>query len=247
MSTWNTTTTSSDDASPSGFEKLRDGVISWGKLIIKLLIVAIIILAELFSVPKVSDTQMSSGEIREEMDALIRKGATRELELKLTGSDNADLDLYRDMMTLVRTMRYGDFELEGSKANEFWTAFAPDKSETKLQYIRFTSEDTHVLLRYTNGIAAEITMEFDGSYLSKAVTLRHGIFNGNIFTWAYWNLIGRFINGYPRYVSEAYLSGSGLRGDVLIKKYVIKNQILHFSSDSHQSGMSVSDHWRNEE
>lgn len=230
------------EASPSTFEKLRDGMLSGGKTLVKILIVAIIVLAELFSVPKVSDTQMPSEEIRKEMDGLIRKGATRELELDL----DADLDLYRDMMTLVRTMRYGDFELEGSKANEFWTAFAPDKSETKLQYLRFDSDDSHVLLRYTNGITAEITMEFDGSYLSKAVTLRHGIFNGNIFTWAYWNLIGRFINGYPRYVSEASLSGNGVRGDVTIKKYVIKNQILHFSSDSHQTGMSVSDHWRNE-
>lgn len=241
MATWRTNTTSTDDNEPTKLENLRDGVIGIAWKVLKFLLLAIFLLAELCSVPKVSDTRSNPSDIREEMDDLIRSGTTRELELDL----DEDLELYETMMALVSNMKFGDFTLEGSKAEEFWTAYAPAKSDTKLDFIQFQSAERRVLLRYSNGIATDITMEFDNDYLYKAVTLRHGVFNGNIISWAYWNLIGRFLSGYPCYVTEADLNGNGLRGDVTLKKFTIRNQVLSWSwhPGDHKYIENISDHW----
>ena len=89
-------------------------------------------------------------------------------------------------------------------------------------------------------------MEFDTNYLYKATTLRYGVFNGSILRWAYWNLIGRFIKGYPCYVTEANLTGNGIRGDVELRKYTIRNQFLSFSFRpgvrNHME--NITEHWK---
>ena len=225
MATWTTNTTTTDEGSPSPLHAARDKVIGLCFTLSKILIVAIILLAELCSVPEFSETRANPTDIRQEMDGLIQSGSTRELELDL----DADLELYQTMMNLVTNMKYGDFELEGSKAQEFWAAYAPAKSDTKLEYIRFNSDDRHVLLRYSNGIASEVTMEFDPNYLYKATTLNYGIFNGSLPRWLYWKVAGRFISGYPCYVTEAFLGGNGIRGDVNLRKYTLRNQFFSWS------------------
>ncbi|MBR4212218.1 MAG: hypothetical protein IKR84_07525 [Oscillibacter sp.] len=241
MSTYTINTNESSDAAPSTLEKLKGNVVSFASTAAKFLLVAIVLLAEFFSVPKLSDTHATQSDIRQEMDSLIQSGYSRELEFDL----DTDLDLYNTMMTIVRTMKYGDFRLEGSKAQEFWTAYAPAKADTTLEYIRFDSDDRHVLLRYSNGIAADVTMEFDTNYLYKATTLRYGVFNGSILRWLYWNLIGRFVKGYPCYVTEAALSGNGIRGDVALRKYTIRNQVFSWSFNPGKRNQieNVSEHW----
>ena len=225
MATWRTNTTTTDDAEASKFDEIKGKVVDTFLFLAKILLIAIVLMAELFSVPTLDDAHANQTDIRQEMDDLIQSGSTKEIEF----DDSVDLDLYNTMMTLVGNMKYGDFKLEGSKAQEFWTAYAPAKADTTLEYIRFDSDDRHVLLRYSNGIAADVTMEFDTDYCYKATTLRYGVFNGSIVRWLYWNLIGRFIKGYPCYVTEAYLGGNGVRGDLTLKKYTLRNQILSFS------------------
>ena len=241
MSTYTINTNETPDAEPSTLEKIKGNVIGFGIKAAQFLLLAIFLLAELFSVPKLSDTHANQSDIRQEMDELIQSGYSRELEFDL----DTDLELYDTMMTIVRTMKYGDFKLEGSKAQEFWTAYAPAKSDTTLEYIQFDSDEQRVLLRYSNGIAADVTMEFDTTYLYKATTLRYGVFNGSILRWLYWNLIGRFIKGYPCYVTEAPLSGNGIRGDVSLKKYTIRNQIFSWSFNPGKRNQieNVSEHW----
>ena len=241
MPTYTINTNETPDAQPSTLEKIKGNVIGFGIKAAQFLLLAIFLLAELFSVPKLSDTHANPSDIRQEMDELIQSGYSRELELDL----DTDLELYDTMMTIVRTMKYGDFKLEGSKAQEFWTAYAPAKSDTTLEYIQFDSDEQRVLLRYSNGIAADVTMEFDTGYLYKATTLRYGVFNGSILRWLYWNLIGRFIKGYPCYVTEATLSGNGIRGDVSLKKYTIRNQIFSWSFNPGKRNQieNVSNHW----
>ena len=226
---------------PSQVEKVKGGIIGFGKNAIKFLLLAIFLLAEFCSVPKLSNTHANPADIRQEMDELIRTGTTREIEFDL----EADLELYNTMMNLVSNMKYGDFRLEGSKAQEFWTAYAPDKADTTLDYIQFRSDERRVLLRYTNGIAADITMEFDTSYLYKAATIRYGVFNGSILRWAYWKLIGRFVQGYPCYVTEAALGGNGIRGDLSLRKYTIRNQVFSWSfhPGPRNELENVTEHW----
>lgn len=241
MAIWRTNTTSTDEAEPTFLQKAQEKTISVGWSLIKFLVLVLFLLAELCSVPKVSDLHANESDIQQEMRDLVRKGATKELELDSSG----DIELYANMMSFVRTMRFGDFELEGDKAQEFWNACAPDKSDTTLEYIHFDSERNHVLLRYTNGISAEIIMEFDSQHFCKAVTLRYGVFNGNLLKWIYWNLIGRFVSGYPRYVSEADTNGNDISDDVTLKKYSIRNQVFSWSwnPDTHKHNESISDYW----
>lgn len=236
-----TTTTSNDEAQPSGLQKTLEQITGFCKAAIKFLFIAIILLAELFSVPKIELANSNSEALRNEMDELIRSGATRELDF-----DNNDMAIYRTMMTLVTNMRFGDFALEGAKAQEFWAAYAPEqKSDTKLDYLRFQSENRRVSLRYDNGIAAQITMEFDDNYLYKAVYVRKDVFNGNVFRWAYWNLIGRFISGYPCYVTEAALNGNSVSGALSLKKYVVRNQVFSwsFSPGKRRRIENITEHW----
>lgn len=227
---------------PSQLEKVKGGIVGFCKNAIKFLLIAIILLAEFCSVPKLSDTQTNPADIREEMDERIRTGTTKEIEFDL----DAELELYNTMMNLVSNMKYGDFRLEGSKAQEFWKAYAPAKADTTLDYIQFNSDERRVLLRYTNGIAADITMEFDTTYLYKAATIRYGVFNGSILRWVYWNLLGRFIQGYPCYVTEATLGGNGIRGDVSLKKYTIRNQVFSWSFRPGPRNQleNVTEHWK---
>ena len=241
MPTYTINTDGTPESQPNKLEQIKGNVIGFGVKAAQFLLLAIFLLAEFFSVPKLSNTQASQSDIRQEMDELIQSGYSRELEFDL----DIDLDLYDTMMTIVRTMKYGDFKLEGSKAQEFWKAYAPAKSDTTLEYIRFDSDAQRVLLRYSNGIAADVTMEFDTSYLYKATILRYGVFNGSIIRWLYWNLIGRFVNGYPCYVTEASLSGNGIRGDVSLKKYTIRNQIFSWSFHPGKRTQleNISDHW----
>ena len=227
---------------PTRLEKVKGGIVGFCKSAIKFLLIAIFLLAELCSVPKLSNTHASPADIRQEMDELIRTGATKEIEFDL----EADLELYNTMMNLVSNMKFGDFRLDGSKAHEFWQAYAPAKSDTTLEYVQFDSEERRVLLRYTNGIAADITMEFDTNYLYKAATIRYGVFNGSIVRWVYWNLLGRFIQGYPCYVTEASLGGNGIRGDVSLKKYTIRNQVFSWSFHPGPRNQleNVTEHWK---
>ncbi|MBQ6985663.1 MAG: hypothetical protein IJQ25_01600, partial [Oscillibacter sp.] len=83
------------------------------------------------------------------------------------------------------------------------------------------------------------------TYLYKATTLRYGVFNGSILRWLYWNLVGRFVKGYPCYVTEATLTGNGIRGDVSLKKYTIRNQIFSWSFNPGKRNQieNVSNHW----
>ena len=245
MATWTTNTTSTDDAESTPIQKFIEQVLGIGKKLIVLLLVAIVLLAEICSVPKITDTGANPSAVDDEIDGLIRSGSTHELEF-----GNVDMALYRTMMTLVTNMRFGDFTLEGAKAQEFWTAYAPEeKSDTTLEYLRFQSEDRRVSLRYSNGIASEITMEFDDDYLYKAVYLRKGVFNGNIVRWLYWNLIGRFISGYPCYVTEAYLNGNGVNGEPTLKKYSIRNQFFSwsFSPGKRRRIENLTSHWTSRE
>lgn len=245
MATWTTNTTSTDDAEASPLQQARDKILGLGFTVIKLLLVAIVLLAEICSVPKITDTGTNPSAVDDEITELVRSGNTRELEFS-----NVDMSLYRTMMTLVTNMRFGDFTLEGAKAQEFWTAYAPEeKSDTTLDYLRFQSENRRVSLRYSNGIAAEVTMEFDDDYLYKAVYLRKGVFNGNIIRWIYWNLIGRFITGYPCYVTEAYLNGNGVNGEPTLKKYSIRNQFFSwsFSPGKRRRIENLTSHWTSRE
>ena len=241
MATWRTNTTTTDDAEAGKFEQIKGSFVGLCWKIVKFLLLAIFLLAEFCSVPKLSNTHANPADIRQEMDELIRTGTTREIEFDL----EADLELYNTMMNLVSNMKYGDFRLEGSKAQEFWTAYAPAKADTTLDYIQFQSDERRVLLRYTNGIAADITMEFDTSYLYKAATIRYGVFNGSILRWAYWNLIGRFVQGYPCYVTEAALGGNGIRGDLSLRKYTIRNQVFSWSFHlgPRNELENVTEHW----
>ena len=244
MATWTTNTTTTDDAEATPLQKARDKILGVGWTLIKILFVMFLIMAEFCSVPKLEDTRSNPSDIREEMDSLIRSGTTRELELD--NDDNADLTLYNTMMTLVTNMRFGDFELEGAKAQEFWAAYAPEKkSDTTLDYIRFQSAERRVLLRYSNGIASEITMEFDDRYLSKTVVLNYGIFNGKILSWIGWKLVGRFAFGYPCYVTEANMNGNGINGDVTIRKFTIRNQVFSwsFSPGKRRQIENITGHW----
>lgn len=242
MATWRTNTTATDDPEAGKLEQIKGSFVGLCWKIIKFLLLAIFLLAELCSVPKLSDTQTNPADIRQEMDELIRTGTTREIEFDL----EADLELYNTMMNFVGNMKYGDFRLEGSKAQEFWKAYAPAKADTTLDYIQFNSDERRVLLRYTNGIAADITMEFDTNYLYKASTVRYGVFNGRILRWIYWNLLGRFIQGYPCYVTEATLGGNGIRGDVSLKKYTIRNQVFSWSFHPGPRNQleNVTGHWK---
>lgn len=241
MATWRTNTTTTDDAEAGKFEQIKGSFVGLCWKIVKFLLLAIFLLAEFCSVPKLSNTHANPADIRQEMDELIRTGTTREIEFDL----EADLELYNTMMNLVSNMKYGDFRLEGSKAQEFWTAYAPAKADTTLDYIQFRSDERRVLLRYTNGIAADITMEFDTNYLYKAATIRYGVFNGSILRWAYWNLIGRFVQGYPCYVTEAALGGNGIRGDLSLRKYTIRNQVFSWSfhPGPRNELENVTEHW----
>ena len=161
MATWTTNTTSTDDAEATPLQKFLEKAVGLCKSVAIFLLLVIIFMAECFSVPKIDLANSNSQDVREEMDDLIRSGTTKELDF-----DNNDMELYRTMMALVTNMRFGDFELDGSKAQEFWTAYAPEeKSDTTLDYLRFQSETRRVSLRYSNGIAAQITMEFDDDYL----------------------------------------------------------------------------------
>lgn len=239
MATW--TTTSVDDAETSGLQKTLDKAVNFGKAAVKFLLIAIILLAEFFSVPKIELANSNSEALRDETDALVRSGTTRELDF-----DDNDMALYRTMMTLVTNMRFGDFALEGAKAQEFWRAYAPEqKSDTKLDYLRFQSENRRVSLRYGNGIAAQITMEFDDNYLYKAVYIRKDVFNGNPLRWLYWTLIGRFVSGCPCYVTEANLNGNGVSGALSLKKYVVRNQIFSwsFSPGKRRRIENITEHW----
>ena len=242
MSKWTITNEGEEEATPGKLEQMKGNVLGFCKRAIQFLLLAIFLLAELCSVPKVSDTHANPTDIRQEMDNLIQSGTTREIEFDL----DADLDLYNTMMTFVTNMKFGDFRLEGSKAQEFWNAYAPAKSDTTLEYIQFDSDERRVLLRYTNGIAADITMEFDTNYLYKATTIRYGVFNGSIIRWAYWNLIGRFIKGYPCYVTEAAVGGNGIRGDVELRKYTIRNQVFSWSfhPGARNQLENVTEHWK---
>ena len=241
MATWTTNTTSTDDAEPTLFEKIRDGVLGVGWKVIKFLAIAFLVMAELFSVPKLIDTKSNPSDIRQEIDSLIRSGSTRELELS-----DADRELYRIMMTLVTNMRFGDFTLEGAKAQEFWTAYAPEaKSDTTLNYLQFQSIDRHVLLRYSNGIASEITLEFDDDYFCKSVVLNYGIFNGNFFSWLGWKAALRFVKGYPCYVTEASVNGNGISAEPTLRKYTLRNQFFtwRFNPGQHRHMENVTEHW----
>ncbi|MBQ9493305.1 MAG: hypothetical protein IJR54_06160 [Oscillibacter sp.] len=241
MATWRTNTTTTDDGEPSKLQEFRDNFLSFLWKLVKILALVIFLLAEFCSVPTPVDTRSNPTDIRQEMDSLIQSGTTRELELDL---DN-DLDLYNTMMALVTNMKFGDFKLDGSKAQEFWTAYTPAKADTTLEYIQFDSEERRVLLRYSNGINADITMEFDTGYLYKAVILRNGVFNGSILRWAYWNLIGRFVQGYPCYITEANLNGNGIRGDVTVRKYTLRNQLFSWSFPPKKNTQleNVTEHW----
>jgi hypothetical protein len=241
MATWTTNTTSTDDAAPSPLQKTLDNAISLGKAVAKFLLILIIVMAEGFSIPKIELANSNSQAVRVEMDDLIRAGNTKELEFS-----QYDMALYRTMMALVTNMRFGDFELEGAKAQEFWTAYAPEeKSDTTLDYLRFQSAARRVSLRYANGIAAQITLEFDDTYLYKAVYLRKDVFNGNPIRWLYWILIGRFVSGYPCYVTEANLNGNGVSGDLNLKKYAIRNQIFSwsFTPGKRRRIENITEHW----
>ena len=241
MATWTTNTTTTDEAAATPLQAARDKILSVGFTLIKFLLLVIILLAEICSVPEFTDTHANPTDIRREMDDQIQSGASREIEFDAAD----DMELYQTMMSLVRTMKYGDFELEGAKAQEFWAAYAPAKSDTKLEYIRFRSDESRVLLRYSNGIASDITMEFDQNYLYKATTLNYGIFNGSLPRWIYWKLIGRFISGYPCYVTEAVMGGNGVRGDVSLRKYTLRNQFFSwkFPPDKYENSENITEHW----
>ena len=248
MATWTTNTTSTDEAAPSTLQAVRDKFLSLAFRLIVIMLVAIVILAETCSVPKFKNTNANPTVIRQEMDNLIRSGSSKEIELhhdRESNGDNSDMELYQTMMALVTAMKYGDFELQGAKAQEFWAAYAPAKADTTLEYIRFRSAERHVLLRYSNGIAVDVTMEFDQTYLYKATTLNYGTFNGNPLSWLWWRLAGRFISGYPCYVSEAALDGNGIRGDVSLRKYTLRNQFLSwkFPPSKHYNSENVTGHW----
>ena len=241
MATWTSSTTSTDEAAPGPLQVARDKILGFCLWLLKIMVVAILLLAEFCSVADFQDTHANPTDIRQEIDGLIQSGSSKELELDL----EKDMELYNTMMTLVTNMKYGNFELEGSKAQEFWAAYAPGKSDTELKYVRFNSEDRHVLLRYSNGIAAEVTMEFDPNYLYKATTLNYGIFNGSLPRWIGWKIAGRFIKGYPCYVTEASLNGNGIRGDTSLRKYTLRN---HFFSWTFHPGRyyhpeNITGHW----
>ena len=244
MATWTTNTTSTDDVAPTLPEKIRDAILGWGFKILKLLLLILFVMAECFSLQKIDDTGASPATIREEMDSLIRSGATKELEIDT--DRGSDLELYRTMMTLVTNMRFGDFELDGEKAEEFWGAYAPEaKSDTKPDYIRFQSAERRVYIRYSNGISSQIVMEFDNDYLCKSVYMNKGIFNGNVFSWLAWKLVGRFAVGYPCYVSEADMDGNGIRGDIRLRKYTVRNQVFswRFTPGRKERVENISEHW----
>ena len=252
MATWTTNTTTTDDSESGLLQKIIEKLLGIFKIVGVFLFFLILVMAECFSVPKISLANSNSDAVRAETHDLISSGATKELEFSGgPESDNrSDMDLYNTMMTLVTNMRYGDFELDGAKAQEFWTAYAPkEKSDTKLEYLRFQSENRRVSLRYSNGIASEITVEFDDNYFCKAVYLRKDIFNGNPLRWLYWKAIGRFVSGYPCYVTEANLNGNGVNGSPTLQKYVIRNQIFSwsFTPGKRQRIENITKHWTSKE
>lgn len=241
MATWTTTQTTTDDPSPTKIQTFKDNFLGLLFRLIRFVVIVVALMAELFSVTKVVNTQANPAEIRQEIDRLIQNGATQELILDPIG----DMEIHDALMTWVRTMRNADWVLEKENAQNLWKTISGKNDGTTLEYIEFDHEQNRVLLRYTAGITAEVVMEFNGNYISKAVTLRQGVFNGDIFRWIYWNLIGRFLTGYPRYVMEAPITGSGLQsGDMTFTKYSVRNQVFSWSWNpkSKQANESVSEH-----
>ncbi|MBQ7682749.1 MAG: hypothetical protein IJT31_11170, partial [Oscillibacter sp.] len=95
MATYTINTDGTPEAEPTTLEKIKGNVIGFGIKAAQFLLLAIFLLAELFSVPKLSDTHANPSDIRQEMDDLIQSGYSRELELDL----DTDLELYDTMMT----------------------------------------------------------------------------------------------------------------------------------------------------
>ena len=108
MATWRTNTTTTDDAEASKFEEIKGNIINICFFLAKILLIAIFLMAEFFSVPELVDTHSNPTDIRQEMDDLIQSGSTREIEFDL----DTDLELYNTMMTLVSNMKFGDFRLD---------------------------------------------------------------------------------------------------------------------------------------